>query len=163
MPCVYARALAAIILFWVPARKLYLGGCPVCHSVSGHEVGLRMEGELPEGQPRLRRRVALCVRPERLQHFDGILHHTCMLRRATSFYSACPYTNGPLLSSSVPEQQLVTSGMCGRDDKHIIEQGCHACTPPCQPVNRRNHSSKQAVVRHVITILAHKLGSQPMF
>lgn len=75
---------AVTMLFQALARtsEVYLGGRPVCHSVSGHEVGLRMEGKLSESEPRLRRRMALCVRPKRLHHVDRILHHTRMLREA---------------------------------------------------------------------------------
>ena len=50
-----------------------LGCCPVSHRVARHQVGLRMERQLPEGELRLRRCMALGVRLQRLHDVHRIL------------------------------------------------------------------------------------------
>ena len=50
-----------------------LGCCPVCNCIARHQVGLRMERQLPEGELRLRRCMALCMRLQRLHDSHRIL------------------------------------------------------------------------------------------
>ena len=65
-----------------------LSCCPVCNCITGHQVRLRMERQLPEAELRLRRRMPLCARPQRLHDLHRILQPSAfqgqpaVLRRA---------------------------------------------------------------------------------
>ena len=51
----------------------HLCGSPVCHSVTRHEIGLCMEGQLPKSEVSACRRIVLCVYSESFQYFHRIL------------------------------------------------------------------------------------------